>query len=363
MRLLTGIAFGLVLSTALATPATAIEPDAPDQLLTRLDAVGIEVQKRLAAPFRNVADGKKREHGALVAFYTEHEHELVWVDEMGPTEKARQVIAELKRAGDYGLNAEDYSLPQLGEDGAETSYQTQQLAEIELKISRAALAYARHARGGRITPSKLSKYLDPTLELPEPLDAMEAFAKSSDVAVTLRDYHPKHPQFDALRQKLLETRGGAGLKQHALVPKGPLLRPGQRHPQVALVRKRLDVPVRIQDGAPASDPEVYDSKLEDAVKAFQKRRGLRAEGIIGPATRRAMNVRPKNPVKKILTNMERWRWVPQEIGKLHVRVNVPEFRIRVVEDGKAIHTERVVVGKVKNQTPIFSDEMERVVFN
>ena len=362
MRLLPGIAFGLVLSTALASPATAIEPDAPDRLLTRLDAVGIAVEKRLAAPFRHATSAKKRDHGALVAFYTEHDNELVWVDENGPTAKARKAIAELKRAGDYGLDAKDYDLPQLGEDGAETSYDTNQLAEIELKLSHAALAYARHARGGRIVPSRLSKYLDPTLELPEPLGAMEKFAQSSDVAATLRDYQPQHPQFETLRQKLLETRGSS-LKQYAPVPKGPLIRPGQKHPHVALTRKRLEVPVRTPEGASAADPELYDSDLEDAVKAFQKRHGLRAEGIIGPATRRAMNARPKNPVKKILANMERWRWVPREVGELHVRVNIPEFRIRVFEDGKSIHTERVVVGKLKNQTPIFSDEMERIVFN
>ena len=72
-----------------------------------------------------------------------------------------------------------------------------------------------------------------------------------------------------------------------------------------------------------------------------------------------------NPAKTrlILLNMERWRWLPNDLGSYYVNVNVPEFMLRVVEDGKIVHTTRVVVGKPDKQTPIFSNEMQEVVFN
>ncbi len=67
--------------------------------------------------------------------------------------------------------------------------------------------------------------------------------------------------------------------------------------------------------------------------------------------------------QRILLNMERWRWLPDDLGSLYVMVNVPEFTLRVVEDGKVIHTARVVVGKPDKQTPIFRQDMQEIVFN
>jgi murein L,D-transpeptidase YcbB/YkuD len=65
----------------------------------------------------------------------------------------------------------------------------------------------------------------------------------------------------------------------------------------------------------------------------------------------------------ILANMEQWRWMPEDLGAFHITVNVPEYAIRVVRDGEAVHTERVIVGEIANQTPVFSDKMSTVVFH
>jgi murein L,D-transpeptidase YcbB/YkuD len=115
----------------------------------------------------------------------------------------------------------------------------------------------------------------------------------------------------------------------------------------------------------------FDEAVLEAVRQFQASKGTRADGMVGSGTRRLLNGGQRqqesvsNParIRQILANMERWRWLPHDLGPFYVTVNIPEFTLRVVKDSEAIHTARVVVGKRNTQTPVINDEMEEVVFN
>ena len=112
---------------------------------------------------------------------------------------------------------------------------------------------------------------------------------------------------------------------------------------------------------------VFDDSLDLAVREFQAKHGVTPDGVVGTSTRRILNQEvgaEANTVKErlILLNMERWRWLPRDLGAFYVNVNVPEFMARVVRDGEVIHAARVVVGTPDKQTPIFSDEMQEIVF-
>ena len=128
MKLLKRAVFGLILSTALATPGFAIEPDAPERLITRLDAIGVEVQKQLATSFRSEATHQKRERGALVEFYSEADTGPIWVGETRLNDKAAKLIAELGRADQYGLNPKDYDLKGLSDLAADGGHSSRQPA-------------------------------------------------------------------------------------------------------------------------------------------------------------------------------------------------------------------------------------------
>ena len=137
--------------------------------------------------------------------------------------------------------------------------------------------------------------------------------------------------------------------------------------QVALLRERLELTSSVTDGA-ATNANLFDDAVEAAVKDFQKSHGAAPDGVVGAGTRRMLNQQhheatDRGKERLILVNMERWRWLPHDLGAFYVNVNVPEFMLRIVADGKVIHTTRVVAGKPDKQTAIFSQDMQEVVFN
>ena len=365
MRSMVGrpLVFGLVLAALTCAPAFAAEPDGPAELITESEAVRIAIQDQLGD--RSMKDAA--EQIALAEYYSVPDRKLLWVDENGLTDRGKAVVAEIAKADDYGLRASDYDLPQVSSFGAVGPDAIRQRAGAELQVSAAVIEYARDARGGRIQPQRLSKNLDPKLFLPDPAEVIGFIAIRSDPAAYLRSFQPTHPQFEALRKQLIAMRGGATEQAESpediVIPNGPALKLGVEHGQVALLRKRLEAPAK--EGV---NEYVFDEGLRDVVMAFQRAQGGHADGIVGSGTRRMLNgqstpkVNGQGKVDLLLVNMERWRWLPQDLGAFYVKVNVPEYRLHVMDDGKESYTTRVIVGKTKTQTPIFNDEMEEIVF-
>jgi L,D-transpeptidase YcbB len=357
------IALALILAASVGTPGFAAEPDGPAELITKTEAVRIAIQDQLGV--KSMSD--VAEQIALAEYYSVPDRRLLWVDDSGLTDRGKAVMGEIAKADDYGLRAADYKLPQIASFDPAAPDAVEQLADAELKISSAVVEYARDARGGRINPQSLSKNLDPKLYLPEPAEVIGFIAIRSDPAAYLRSFQPSHPQFEALRKALLAERGGqveqTSGPMDIVIPAGPLLKAGVEHGQVALLRKRLEVPVKA-----GGNEYLYDQELVEAVREFQKSKGGHPDGIVGSGTRQMLNgqsapqVSGQDKINLLLANMERWRWLPQDLGAFYVNVNIPEFKLRVVGDDAVVWETRVVVGKTDKQTPIFNDEMEEIVF-
>jgi murein L,D-transpeptidase YcbB/YkuD len=359
------IVLGLLMAATASVPGFAAEPDGPTNLITKTEAVRIGVQGLLSAKPADT-NARRVQNDALLDYYAVPDQKLLWVDEKGLTERAKLVMAEIGKADDYGLRASDYELPDAGSFNPSELGAKDWLADAEAKLSTAVLNYAKDARGGRIEPVRLSKNLDPTLALPDPSEVLAVIAIRSDPGAYLRSFQPDQPQFEALRQKLIELRGGKEEEVKTSVvtiPDGPTLKFSMVHEHVALLRTRLEVPE-------GDNPAKFDEAVLDAVRQFQASNGTAADGVVGGGTRRLLNGGPRQkPVgsearmRQILVNMERWRWLPHDLGAFYVNVNIPEFTLRVVEEGTPVHTARVVVGKRNTQTPVIQDEMESVVFN
>ena len=348
----------LVTTSLTAPPAIAVEPDAPERQLSFDETIGLAAQARLSDQ-ANLANGAdKADMTAAAAIYDKRARQPLWVTPAGFSKRAETLIAEIRKADDWGLKASQFALPDLPAPGdSSVKLTTEQLAEAEAKLSLAALKYARHARGGRIPdPLQLSKYLDRTPRPFEPESLIEELASATDAAAYLRGLHPKHPQFEKLRQLYLAARRGSG-GENSVPADGARIKPGERHADIVLVRRRLGIEA-------GQEPNLYDEELAAAVTEFQKSRRIRpANGEITPHTRKALATVATGGTRKLLANMEQWRWMPDDLGEFYVQANVPEFMFYVYNQGKVVHTERIVAGKVDTQTPVFSADMDHIVFH
>ena len=232
------------------------------------------------------------------------------------------------------------------------------------------LIYAHDAQVGRINYTRIGSDISFKLEPPEPAAVLAKMADTKDVAAALDGYNPPQPGFKALKAKLAELRKGANAdqpedKKVVSIPSGQTLRPGMKDPRVVLLRKRLDI------AGDKSNP-VYDKSVVAAVKAFQKKAGIGVDGLLGPHTTAVLNgkhglqIEPRDPIETVIVNMERWRWLPRKLSNSngdYVMVNVPDYTLKLVHDGKTYWKTKIVAGKPSKATPMTTAEMKYITVN
>ena len=148
-----------------------------------------------------------------------------------------------------------------------------------------------------------------------------------------------------------------------MVPDGPKLQKGDRNERVAALRSRLIVSGDFEPGNTVSDTDLFDEALEQALKGCQERHGLDVDGIVGRATLGALNVSAEDRVRQIGLNMERWRWLPQDLGERYILVNIANFELDVIEQDQLVMAMRIIVGRDYRRTPVFSDKMTYLVLS
>ncbi len=233
------------------------------------------------------------------------------------------------------------------------------LAEADVAFTRAVARFVVHVASGSIVPTDISRLITLNPERPDVGEALWRLTQASSVADVIAEYEPPQPQYQLLKAKLAELQALGPDSERIVVPEGKLLKPGMSDDRVALLRQRLKV-----EAAPETAADLYDDALVEAVRTFQQERDLSVDGIVGPSTLAVLNGRSREEdIAAIVANLERWRWMPRDLGKFHVIVNVPEFVARVVDDGSVVHETRVVVGKPTNRTPTFSNMIRFLIVN
>jgi len=112
----------------------------------------------------------------------------------------------------------------------------------------------------------------------------------------------------------------------------------------------LDPEVVINAVAEADEPDAYLRRVHPQHPQFEKLRQA------------YLAARGKPTAAKLLANMEAWRWMPEDLGDLHILANIPEYMVYLVKDGAPIHSERIVVGEVGKQTTLFTRNLKTIVF-
>ena len=276
---------------------------------------------------------------------------------------AEKILDVFRKSELEGFRPADYLTPEL--DPAAAGTDPVKLAALETAFSQAAVRYAQDAYGGRIAPTAVSKLLTVAPKRIDEAEMLLKLAAADHPDQLLLDIGPKQPEFLRLKAALAKFYDGSVTIEQVTIPDGKTLKLGMEDERVPLLRQRLGVAApEIPEGATDATVDItYDQALIDAVKEFQAELGLTTDGILGPATVAALNGGGNVGKDDIIANMERWRWEPEDFGQFNVQVNIPEFSLWIMKDGAPVHTTRVVVGTPKNQTPVFSDEIQNIVVN
>jgi len=257
-----------------------------------------------------------------------------------------------------GLNDADYPIDALRRLDARG-----RRAAFDLLATETLARVAYHLRFGRVDPEALTARWRFERALQSNVSAagtLASVAAAPSVAKALRKFAPRGQVMSDLIDALAEHRTLEAAGGWPSVSQGATLRPGDVGPRVAELRARLSV----TDAPISSDDEaMFDQSLRDAVVRFQSRHGLFADGLVGRATLRALNVPVSHRIEQLRLSLERGRWVIGDIPESFVLVNVAGFRAAFIDGRKLVWEARVQVGKAFQPTPQFRDDISYLQLN
>lgn len=294
----------------------------------------------------------------LKEFYAPRGFYPGWVNHYGPLPKAEILRNALLTADEEGLEVKDYHSDKIALLWESRSHSD--LTQLELLLSDAFFLYSVHLRDGQHRQNDFhwdieSPNMDPVAEL-------RYLFTVNNIQPVLSDLAPSHTGYLRLRESLkryrqIEEQGG-----WPLLPAGPILKPGDWHRHVIQLRKRLEAEGDLDLGF-VTNPHYFDDALEFALERFQVRHGLKMDGILGPITRKVMNVSVKQRISQIKYNMERWRWLPRSLGDHYIMVNTAGYNLAVIKDENIQFTMAVIIGTPERPSPVIASKISTVVFN
>lgn len=306
---------------------------------------------------------------ALREFYSQRDYQPVWIISGQPTPHFNTALAFIAGAEDHGLERSHYQLDQLIQLSSELTPGNKFV--LELRTTRSLLKFMRDLYRGRSTAIEM----DPDWHIPQPdFDAIEFLQKSlvsGDFQQSLESLVSTNPSYRHLKHALAKFRDLVERRvAWTRLPNGLLLKPGNSHAAVPLVRERIiqayethglsEYDLVSRSGA---QNNYYDDALENAVRAFQRQHGLNADGIIGANTVEAMNRTPAEKLQQLRINLERLRWLPRDLGKRYLLVNIAGFQLTAIENGQYMFDMRIIVGREYRSTPSFHSRITHMILN
>jgi L,D-transpeptidase YcbB len=341
---------------------------------SRIDdtALGLSIEQRVSAIHGDgVAAGGTRELGEL---YAPSGHAPLWLDgKKRPSRQALDVLALLQDAAAEGLDPRDYDAAaleaQAGRLADGKTEDPEEVAGFDVDLSLNVIRFLRHVHAGRIDPR------DVGFEWTVPVDAdgfaplVAAAAADGRVDEMVARARPALPVYEPLRQKLAEYRARSleARPRSAFPEVSRAVNPGDRYAGLDTLARHLIAAGDLREDAALPAGDEYGEPLVEAVKRFQARHGLPAEGVLGPATIEALSVPLSWRVRQIELALERLRWVPHAAEGRVIFVNIPMFHLwswdRMSAAAAPVADMDIIVGRaLETATPVFSGDLSYVVF-
>jgi len=308
----------------------------------------------------------------LVAdFYTKHGFIPVWTTTDGDlSANAKDLLSVIHNAYQDGLNPEDYHtkvidamLPTLNQGvSSDNPDAVARLANFDLTLTDAFFLYASDILYGKVNNKVSYPNWTITKRSADLVAVLDKALQAKQVHEALADLSPHSYAYTKLKAKLAQYQliaGNGGWKQ---IPSGDKLEVGSQGDSVALLQQRLMATGELS--SIADDKKgIFDVNLESAVSKFQEDHGLNDDGVVGTETLSALNLPVTTRIQQIELNLDRLRWLPDDLGKNYIVVNIPDFSLMVVQDGKVIMTMPVIVGADGKQSCVLSSKITYLELN
>jgi len=276
---------------------------------------------------------------------------------------AEDIVQAIHNIDRDGLNPFDYHLKAIETMTDQASGNPELQGDLDILLSDAVAAMTDHVRYGRVRPVTLNAAwnVDPRQGAPPVEQRLAQIASASDVGAAIEAQRPDHFIYKGLVRTLAQLRDQAERGDWPRVAQGPSIKPGQRSDRIPDVRRRLEASGDLSGGS--GDPRFYDPALVLAVKRFQDGHRLPPDGVIGNGTVAALNVGIRGRIDQVRANLERARWVLNDLSDEFLLVNVPAYKAYLIRGRRPIWEARTQVGDESLKTPTFRSTMQTVVFN
>lgn len=335
-------------------PSSSISP--PDSQLTLLEHA---LKNFLTSPKHAQASLKQKN---VISFYKNRNYQPVWVQNSQLSPAAHHILQALKNVEEEGLDSSHFQSVFTIISNFEKTPSLPHQIQVELALSLAALTYLEDLGGERLNPKKIDRRL---FINPDPVDEVDLLSQgmaNDPSGEWIQTFSLKHEAYQKLKKTLkvykeIESKGG-----WPLIPEGPALKEGQKDGRLKMLRENLKMRRDLSLDS-ENDSLTYDQALVEAIKRFQKRHMLQADGVLGASTLLALNVSVQERIQQIKITMERWRWLPKNLGNRHVLVNIAALTLKAFENEKEVLEMPVIVGQRYRQTPVFSSTIYSIRFN
>lgn len=354
----------LMATTLVGTPLPA---QGPSEGALPQDPVQEAIRNRIDAPFGLVAAGEAlHATTALPMFYEARGFVPVWLNGTMPAPLARRLIQEIARSEEEGLRPADYHLEAIRRLAGPLSRRTAGdptavAADLELLLTDAFMVLGSHYLAGRVDPASVATQWVANRRNADMAAVLTSALVADEPAAALRGLLPPQPGYAWLRDGLARLRAIQASGDWPAIEPGATLRAGDTGPRVEALQARLIAGGDLAEGADTAG--VFGPATEAAARRAQERHGLEVDGAVGAATLTALNEPIEHRIRQLVLNMERWRWLPQELGERHILVNIANFELDVVERGREVMTMRAAVGRPFRKTPVFSDRISHLVLS
>ncbi|HTE79118.1 MAG TPA: L,D-transpeptidase family protein, partial [Reyranella sp.] len=266
--------------------------------------------------------------------------EPLWTGSRAAEARTAALVAAIRAAGDHGLNPDWYGASVLDKAIATGD---------EKVLSDVFAAYASEVSTGRVNANRVDKDIDIQQRRVSRTDLLKAAAEAPDFATWLAALPPKG-DYPVLQKELADMRTRRATEAYTPLPSGGALKPTMIDPRVPILRTRLtELGLTVP---PAGDvAELYDEPLVAVVKAYQETKGLTVDGVIGQNTVRSLNTSIDDRIQQVIANLERRRWLAENLGRRYVFVNAGDYSMVFVDGGQKVFESLVIVGTPKNPTP------------